>query len=229
MRIPSRSSLRLRSLTLTEYDHKFDYFPWMGFSWQAMMDSLPHLTSLHCNNISDLGIPELLAIASHSTLEQLHISIDDDRVTLLNDYHWIGGRMQFPISAEEDQKWLAENILRCSVGDAELAEESEADHVAIVEQLASKTYRLPNDNKVAEKQQRLLEADIERMRAALSRTRPSRRSCEVRLALADWLRRRLRQGKLFTDDHVHSLLVQSLSFAATVCSWRCFARRCDNS
>ena len=39
------------------------------------------------------------------------------------------------------------------------------------------------------------------MRAALTRTQPTQRSCEVRLALADLLHRRLRRGGLYTDDH----------------------------
>ena len=41
---------------------------------------------------------------------------------------------------------------------------------------------------------------MRRMRTALTRTQPTQRSCEVKLALAEWLRRRLRRGKLYTDD-----------------------------
>ena len=43
-----------------------------------------------------------------------------------------------------------------------------------------------------------------RLRAALARTRPSQRSCEVRLALADWLFRRLRRGGLLTNEQARS-------------------------
>jgi len=40
----------------------------------------------------------------------------------------------------------------------------------------------------------------ERMHAALTRTQPTRRSCELRLALADWLHRRLMRGGLHAGD-----------------------------
>ena len=45
--------------------------------------------------------------------------------------------------------------------------------------------------------------ELQRMLSALTRTRPSRRSCEVRLALAEWLHRRLRRGGLHTNQWVH--------------------------
>ena len=39
------------------------------------------------------------------------------------------------------------------------------------------------------------------MHTALTRTRPTRRSCVLRLALADWLHRRLRRGGLPINEH----------------------------
>ena len=51
-------------------------------------------------------------------------------------------------------------------------------------------------------------AELQRMQAALTRTQPSQRSCEARLALADWLHRRLRRGKLETIEH-HSHIPHS--------------------
>ena len=50
---------------------------------------------------------------------------------------------------------------------------------------------------------------------ALSRTQPTERSCQVRLALADWLHRRLRRGKLselpdrFSGSHDSTLLLHN--------------------
>ena len=45
------------------------------------------------------------------------------------------------------------------------------------------------------------------MRTTLTRTQHTERSCRVRLALAEWLHRRLRRGKLPTDnEHSKSLL-----------------------
>ena len=57
-----------------------------------------------------------------------------------------------------------------------------------------------------EKEHEAARADIQRMRAALARTQPSQRSCEVRLALANWLHRRLRRGGLDTDSRPSWLL-----------------------
>ena len=46
--------------------------------------------------------------------------------------------------------------------------------------------------------------EMRRLHTALTRTQPTQRSCEVRLALAEWLHRRLRRGRLHTDDHSSS-------------------------
>ena len=52
------------------------------------------------------------------------------------------------------------------------------------------------------KQQRNeLRAELQSMRPVLARTQPSRRSCEVRLALADWLHRRVRRAGLAVEFH----------------------------
>ena len=45
-----------------------------------------------------------------------------------------------------------------------------------------------------------LRANMQRMQAALTRTQPSKHSCEMRLAIADWLHRQLRRGKLHTNN-----------------------------
>ena len=43
------------------------------FDCRAMLNSLPHLTSLTCTHILDFGVSQLLDIASHSTLEEVCI------------------------------------------------------------------------------------------------------------------------------------------------------------
>ena len=55
----------------------------------------------------------------------------------------------------------------------------------------------------SDKEQSVMEvrAALQRMRTALTHSQPTQRSREVRLALADWLHRRLRRGKLQTDSH----------------------------
>ena len=41
---------------------------------------------------------------------------------------------------------------------------------------------------------------MQRMQAALTRTQPSQRSCKARLALAEWLHRRLRRGGMYANE-----------------------------
>ena len=78
-------------------------------------------------------------------------------------------------------------------------EESEAVQAARFDRLSSAHTKHitdgPDEQAVKE-----LRAALQSMRAALTRTQPTQRSCEVRLALADWLHRRLRRAKLHTND-----------------------------
>ena len=65
-----------------------------------------------------------------------------------------------------------------------------------------------------------------RMRVALTRTQPSQRSCRVRLALAEWLHRRLRRSRLRIEDQASlpqyskSLLLYRMQVALLRCTLR---------
>lgn len=63
------------------------------FDLQLTLDSLPSLVSLTCVEFCHLTITQLLAIASHSTLEEVCIDTD---YTGVSDDEWIGEGMVFP-------------------------------------------------------------------------------------------------------------------------------------
>ena len=161
---------------------------------ERMLDSLPHLTSLRCDDIY-LNITDLLDIASHSSLEELYISAEGQQ---LADPEWIGMRIEFPISVEEDEMQLKEDAAMNLDGDIE-EESDETVEIAFFDHLTSAASALLTD--AEEKEPPWLGEKTRRLQSALTRMRPTRRSCETRLALADWLHRRLRRSSLYTDHH----------------------------
>jgi len=195
---------RLRSLHLEQHDS--DYITVKPlFNFQPMLDSLPHLTSLRCTNIRGLGIASLLAIACHSTLDDLRIDSCHNKV---GDEHWIGRHIHLPISsAEEDERRMRQEFrIGGNIGeeDSEAVEAALARHIseAAVVEYEPPPNTPPTDSEAEAGEVESTTAAIQRMRTALTRTQPTERSCRVRLALADWLHRRLRRGGLFSDDHV---------------------------
>jgi len=189
---------RLRSLRLEQCDSDdIDLHHLIDF--RAMLNSLPNLTSLRCD-INCLSIAALLELASHSTLEETDISS-----VMVNEW-WTGDQMVFPISVEEDEKQLEmeENGSKLD-GDIE-CEDSEAVEAALVRHVpeaAPADYKQPPNKPLTDSNEEAAEVEttrvaIQRMCTALTRTQPTQLSCEVRLALADWLHRRLRRGKLRT-------------------------------
>ena len=162
---------------------------------EQMLSSLPQLTTLHCWHLRHFGVSELLEIASHSTLEEVRLHVDQHH---LADEEWIGKQIRFPTSVDEDEIQLEQDAARM-VFDGDIEEES--DETAFVNLVnSSANGRLPHSAN-EQREPAWVRDDMQRFHAALARTQPTKRSCEVRLALADWLHRRLRRGKLRTDDH----------------------------
>ena len=85
-------------------------------------------------------------------------------------------------------------------GDIEKEASEAVVAAAAVVASSSSSSQLTGAHEEASSIQRLV-MEIQRMRTALTRTQSTERSCEVRLTLAEWLPRRLRRGKLHTDDH----------------------------
>ena len=185
----------LRSLQLNQAGHVPDGPHWkVGHSlldFQAMLHSFPQLTSLRCTNIRWIGVPALLEIALHSTLEEVYI---DNSEGCMADAEWIGRAMNFPISVEEDERQLEEDAARLTF-DGDIEEEKDESAAVLHPDKQS------NDGESEGREPEGIEVEMQRMRAALTRTQPTERSCQVRLALADWLHRRLRRGKLPIDRH----------------------------
>ena len=183
----------LRSLHLTQMyssDPKQLLIDDPPIDFESMLDSLPHLTSLQCVNV-DLGVDDLLDTASHSTLETLDI----DTAHQMADLQWIG-RCIFPISADEDNMQLVQDQSLVAF-DGDIDEESEELLEARIDHLDEQL----SYNESEETEPEWARQEMQRLHAALTRTQPTQRSCEMRLALADWLHRRLRRGGLRTDDH----------------------------
>ena len=170
---------RLRSLCLERCDSDeinrstFVHLP-------AMLHSLPCLTSLHCINIQQFSSADLLDIASHSTLEELHIHNEHQSFRLFGE-------------EEDDEELLSDQTTFHLKHDGPI---EDVDMVAVEAALAA----FMGGGSTSSRQLKVRRMQ-QRMCAALARTQPSQRSCEVRLALADWLHRRLRRGGLLTDDH----------------------------
>ena len=184
---------RLRSLTVENYGI-FGDDPELRIDqpvdFERMLDSLPRLTILRCKDMY-ITISDLLDIASHSTLEELHIEAAGKQ---LGDAEWLGVELVFPMG-ENESTWLLEQAAARMVLNGE-AVSDEAEE-------AEETRTSPNTSMADSDEEHHAPAwtrdDRQRVQAAMRRTQPTRRSCEVRLALADWLHSRLRRGGLHVD------------------------------
>ena len=181
---------RLRSLRVAHYYCRGDVEWKCPFDTRGMLDSLPYLTSFSCNNIRRMGVEQLLDIASHSTLEDVHIDSGPDHA--LDYYEWIGRAIKFPISVKEDEERLGDDA-KVMNRSGDIEEEGKVEEAALFGSISG--------GGEGERQDWEMKDEVQRMRAALTRTQPTQRSCDVRLALADWLHRRLRRGRLCTDDY----------------------------
>ena len=186
----------LRSLRLSQADSDQSTYSGEVVDFLEMLDSLPHLTSLSCNGVRYLAIVDLLDIVSHSTLEELDINSDEASMA---EWKWIGFSMEFPISVEDDERALEREAMYNKL-DGDIVEESEVVAATVVDDASGSRSQLTGTHE-GESGSEELRVEMQRMRAALTRTQPTERSCRVRLALADWLHRRLRRGKLPTDNH----------------------------
>ena len=190
---------RLRSLRLEQQCGAGHTKPDLVFDIRAMLHSLPLLHTLHFKDIHHLTVSDLLYIASHSTLEELHITSGRHG---LEDCDWLGSRMRFPIDVEEEAEDAATTP---PDGDGE-EEDAEALQATLIDYMSAAAFSQQLMSNVGERTEEQHErdevrAELWRMHAALTRTQPSQRSCAVRLALAGWLHRRLRRGGLRTDNH----------------------------
>ena len=166
------------------------------------LDRLPQLASLRLDRFVRLNIADILNIAQHSTLDD-EVCIESGAY-IMHDSGWIGLCMKFPISVDEDERKMAKDARHVKwdgyVEDEE--EESEAALATRFDRLSSahiKTLTHGGEEQLVGEAR----VEMQRMRAALTRTQPTQRSCEVRLALAEWLHRRLRRAKLHTNRRSH--------------------------
>ena len=192
---------RLRSLFLYCWDNSnrapelvIDTPP---VDFERMLDSLPRLTSLRCRDVF-ISFDDLLVIASHSTLEDVEIRAEGKQ---LADKQWIGDDLRLPADEKQDV-WQLEQPGGGGGGagggvlDGIIEEE---EKVAAVDRFEGATGESAPMDESDENAPAWTRDDVLRMQAALARTQPTRRSCEKRLALADWLHRRLRRGGLHND------------------------------
>ena len=198
---------RLRSLRLerARLDAKSDTGG-RQFNLLWMVHVLPCLTSLSLVNFGNIRVSELLAFASHSTLEQLHI---DTANSTSEHARWIGPDIRFPITtvAEDEQQLAAFRDRHPRLFDGDIEEESDeagttTASAATRHQAQQRGSEAEQDEKTEAEQEMEMERWLfEQMHIELTRTQPTTPSCEMRLALADWLHRRLRRGGLRTDDY----------------------------
>ena len=194
---------RLRSLNLTHYQSDYareQATETLCCDFQWMLSSLPHLTTLHCVAIAPPRSQRAarLEIASRSTLEEVRLHGYQQQ---LADEEWIGKHVQFPTSVEEDEIQLEQDAARV-VFDGDIEEES--DETALVARVSSTNREQLADGADDQKELSWVRDDMQRSLPALTRTQPTQRSCEVRLALVDWLRRRLRRGQMHTQTDCDS-------------------------
>ena len=213
---------RLRTLVLERHDSG-DSDLELLCDISAMLESLPHLTLLSCTSLGRLTIVTLLDIASHSTLEDVHISSGrSDMATP----EWIGYELEFPVSVEDDERRMARLAADETLdGDVEAEDTGALEAAVAAYDGAGFASRQQLTGGAEERKEREdVRAEMQRMRTALTRTQPTKRSCEVRLALADWLHRRLRRGRLRTDEPTRSKsLLHRYRLLATLL--RCTLRR----
>ena len=160
--------------------------------FERLLDSLPRLTSLRCYDIF-LGVSDLLDIAAHSTLEELFLKAAGKQ---LSDASWIGEYIAFPIAESRDELELQQAAAGATMSGGLGVEEAAP--------VTGSGSAIDGDTSIDREQgPAWTRDDVRRMQAALTRTQPTRRSCKMRLALADWLHRRLRRSGLHTDADDH--------------------------
>ena len=118
---------RLRSLCLIR-DRSDHYELEQSFDFRTMLENLPHLTSLRCTNIGFLNVAQILAIASHSSLEDVHIDSGNQE---LPENDWIEGyAVRFPITVELDEKQLEQESSDMDLGE-DMQDGDETAHIAL--------------------------------------------------------------------------------------------------
>ena len=170
---------RLTTLVLERHDSERAEFP-RRFGFRAVLDSRPRLTSLHCFGDVHLDISDLLIIASHSTLEELRIdTVSHDSCN--------GDDFSVPGDGDSDEE-------EAELSDEELLTGEVEAVVAAVASIMAQPSERPSGSAEEMKEEEETRAELQRMRAALTRTDPSKSSISTRLALADRLHRRLERG-----------------------------------
>ena len=167
-----------------------------------MLTSLPHLTSLDCRVGVFLGMSHLLTLAAYCTLEALRI---DTGLLQLGDAPWLGDEIRFPLSEDDDYE-----LLRRAAGAAVVSDRRGVRHVVTIHDHSDlqrwgefgAEKGLEEEVVLGKEEEPLTwtRADTARLHASLTRTQPTQRSCEARLALADWLHRRLMRASLLTGQ-----------------------------
>ena len=181
--------------------------------FRVMLSSLPHLTSLRCMGLVRLHFDDVLALASHSTLDELHIVTHREQTIR---QMWNGVDMCF--HSAEEQKQQEAVTFDGDIG----AESDEAEEATLVDH-ASEQLANSRSGSVTWEHARM-EAEMERIRAAVTRTQPTLRSCQVRLALADWLHRWLLRRQLEEKEPYYSEHRQNL-FRLPIALLRCTLRQ----
>ena len=154
---------QLRSLAVREVNNHSGVRVAIDFC--AMLDSCPHLTSLRVERLLRFGIEQLLDIACHSTLDDVPLANDHFVVDQSEQLDCFGLGFRFSSNDRgrcDDEQAIGEQYM------AKLGEEDEM----ISDDMDGAVWRL--------------------LHARLTRTQPTRRSCEVRLMLADRLHERVR-------------------------------------
>ena len=192
---------RLRSLLLVQREHpstrRVDYYDtesppgWESFNFQRMLDSLPCLVTLRCKGVY-LSMADLLAVACHSALSELHI---DTGTSHSADCPWVGKGLKFPSDANK-QRPASGIPLAADLGAEE--EKREGALLDLLDPLRG-TAAPASGEEDRNEESTEVRATLQRAHTALTRTQPTRRSCEVRLALAELLNRRLRISVVHTD------------------------------
>ena len=197
---------RLRSLH-TSHTHSaakpvIEHF---DFEWKRLLPLLPHLSSLHLQQ-PHLNLHDLFYIACHSTLEDLQISTRGQQLDHSRHYHqiahaaWLGLAIELPVDELTDRQHLLQEARLQGPG---CHVEEQRDEQLLDAAAQAETARLLGSSRMDErewaKMSTFMTKEERRMSELLVRTHPTRRSCEVRLELAEWLHRRLRRGGLNTD------------------------------
>ena len=171
---------RLRSVSVIQLDPRQPAAPPSSQLWResyidfnaGMLDQLPRLTALRLTDIH-VDVSLLTRIVAKATLEELHIEATGERV---RDSEWLGNEVRFPVDAVQEDEQQVQRAAAGVVFDA--VNEAEQDE---------------------EKAPAAMDYELRHMLRWLNSEQPTRRSCETRLALADWLHRRLKRGWQHTD------------------------------